>query len=292
MRRNGPTYEELERRCRRAEALLETLRSEKESKNDDGTRELRGNERIYRSLCESMTEGLALHELLRDPSGRPVDYLLLDVNPAFERILGLRRDDVVGRGAREVYGVSEAPFLDLYARVATTGEPLSFEAGYEPMGRVFSVSVFSPGVNRFATMFHDVTDRARAEETLRRSEFLQRALVETIPDLVWLKDPEGVFLSCNPAFERFFGASEAEIVGRTDADFVAPELAEFFREHDRKALEAGGPSINEEWLVFADGGYRGLSRPSRRPCAMSPGGWWACWESPGTSPPAGGPRRR
>jgi PAS domain S-box-containing protein len=90
------------------------------------------------------------------------------------------------------------------------------------------------------------------------SEARLRILVRTIPDLVWLKDPEGVYLSCNPAFERFFGAGEAAIVGKTDYDFVDRELADVFRANDRKAMEAGGPSSNEEWLTFAADGYRGL----------------------------------
>jgi len=59
-------------------------------------------------------------------------------------------------------------------------------------------------------------------------------LINTIPDLVWLKDTEGVYLKCNAAFERFFGAKEEEIVGKTDYDFLAKDLAEFFRAHDKR----------------------------------------------------------
>lgn len=80
-----------------------------------------------------------------------------------------------------------------------------------------------------------------------------QTLVKTLPDLVWLKDTDGVFLTCNTMFERFFGATEAEIVGKTDYDFVDKELADFFRENDRKAMAAGKPTMNEEWITFADG---------------------------------------
>ena len=92
-----------------------------------------------------------------------------------------------------------------------------------------------------------------------------RCLVRTIPDLVWIKDPDGAYLSCNSAFERFFGAKEPEIVGKTDYDFVSKELADFFREHDRKAMRAGKPSVNEEWLTFSDNGYRGLFETIKTP---------------------------
>ena len=83
-------------------------------------------------------------------------------------------------------------------------------------------------------------------------------LVQTIPDLVWLKDKDGVYLLCNTMFERFFGAREADIVGKTDYDFVDRELADSFRERDRNAMEAGKPTSNEEWVTFSDDGHRAL----------------------------------
>ena len=107
---------------------------------------------------------------------------------------------------------------------------------------------------------HDELERRVAERTeaLRESETRLQTLVQTIPDLIWLKDTNGVFLYCNPMFERLYGAAKKDIIGKTDYDFVDRELADFFREHDRKAIAAGMPSRNEEWLTFADGGYRAL----------------------------------
>lgn len=95
------------------------------------------------------------------------------------------------------------------------------------------------------------------QAALTKSETLLRTVVQTIPDPIWLKDPDGIFLACNPTFERFFGASEAEIVGKSDYDFVAREIADSFRTHDLAAIEAGHPRVNEEWLTFAADGYQG-----------------------------------
>lgn len=97
-----------------------------------------------------------------------------------------------------------------------------------------------------------------AERTTGLSEAQRRlkAILDAIPDPVWLKDADGIYLSCNQGFEWFFGAREAEIVGKTDYDFVSHEQAELFREHDRKAMLAGKPSVNEEWLTFASDGIR------------------------------------
>ena len=96
-------------------------------------------------------------------------------------------------------------------------------------------------------------------------------LVNTLPDLIWLKDLDGVYLACNPRFERFFGAKEKDIVGRTDYDFVDKELADFFREHDCKAMEKDEPSRNEEWITYADDGHRELLETLKTPMRDSQG---------------------
>ena len=98
----------------------------------------------------------------------------------------------------------------------------------------------------------------RVRTSFMQSEARLKSLLNTIPDLIWLKDVEGVYLACNPAFERFFGHKETEIVGKTDFDFVDEELALFFRENDRAALLAGVARTNEEWITFAEDGKRAL----------------------------------
>ncbi|MBI1751615.1 MAG: PAS domain-containing protein [Acidobacteria bacterium] len=91
------------------------------------------------------------------------------------------------------------------------------------------------------------------EQTANREARLN-TLIHAIPDLVWLKDPQGVYLGCNRAFERLFGAPEAEIIGKTDYDFVDKELADFFRDQDRKAIAAGATRENKERVTLAETG--------------------------------------
>lgn len=102
----------------------------------------------------------------------------------------------------------------------------------------------------------EIAEHRRGTDQLEESRHFQKTLVKAMPDLVWLKDEHGVYLACNPRFEQFFGASEAEIVGKTDYDFVDRELADFFRDHDRKAMDAGTPSRNEELITFASDGHQ------------------------------------
>lgn len=95
-----------------------------------------------------------------------------------------------------------------------------------------------------------------SHRNLGRSRTWLRALLNTLPDLVWVKDINGMYLFCNPRFARFFGASSQLIVGRTDYDFVDREQADTFRANDRAAMDKGGPSINEETVTFASDGHR------------------------------------
>jgi diguanylate cyclase (GGDEF)-like protein/PAS domain S-box-containing protein len=100
---------------------------------------------------------------------------------------------------------------------------------------------------------------------LEREHAHLQTLIHTLPDLVWLKDSEGVYLSCNRRFEDFFGASGTDIVGKTDYDFVDKDLAYFFRAHDKIAMTKGSPSVNEEWITFANDGHKELLETTRTP---------------------------
>jgi PAS domain S-box-containing protein len=117
----------------------------------------------------------------------------------------------------------------------------------------------------------DVTAIKDLEKQLRKNENQLRTLVQAIPDLIWLKNPEGVYLDCNPKFEQFFGAAQKDIIGKTDYHFVSKELADFFRENDKQAAEAGMPVTNEEWITFADDGHKALMETTKAPILDSDG---------------------
>ena len=102
----------------------------------------------------------------------------------------------------------------------------------------------------------DITKRKEIEIQLVSEQALLNSLIDTLPDLIWLKDTEGVYLRCNNRFEDFFGAPRKEILGKTDYDFVSAELADLFRKHDTIAMNKNGPSINEEEVPFASDGHR------------------------------------
>jgi PAS domain S-box-containing protein len=98
-----------------------------------------------------------------------------------------------------------------------------------------------------------------------------RTLIETLPDLVWLKDSEGVYRACNASFARFLGVDEQSIIGARDADFMDAERAAAARVADAGAVAAGRPTVDEQWLSFATDGYRSLFEIIKTPVHAADG---------------------
>jgi PAS domain S-box-containing protein len=113
--------------------------------------------------------------------------------------------------------------------------------------------------------------RQEAETGWQNSRARLRAMLHSIPDLVWLKDPDGIYLLCNRRFEQFFGAKSSDIVGKSDAEFLSPELVEFFRAHDRRAMARGVPTMNIEEVEFAADGHREILETIKTPIYDSEG---------------------
>jgi PAS domain S-box-containing protein len=130
---------------------------------------LKRTEEKLRSLFNNMSEGFAYHRIVLDPSGRPCDYVFLEVNEAFTRLTGLEADQIIGRRVTEALpGIEKDPvdWIGKYGTVALTGRPLQFESYSDALKRWFSVSAFSPHMGFFACTFADITERKRAEEKI------------------------------------------------------------------------------------------------------------------------------
>lgn len=130
-----------------------------------------------------------------------------------------------------------------------------------PLATVLIGRIISDAISRYRS----IEALKKSGEDLRTSELKIRTIFNTIPDMIWLKDTQGVYLACNTMFERFFGASEKEITGKRDHDFVDAGLADEFREHDRKAMLAGKKTSNEEWITFAATGRQALMDTVKTP---------------------------
>ncbi|ADJ26062.1 signal transduction histidine kinase [Dehalogenimonas lykanthroporepellens BL-DC-9] len=196
---------------------------------------LRENEARLSSLFQSMSEGVALHQLVMNEAGDPVDYRIVDVNPKFEEIIGLKREQVVNRLATDAYGVAAPPYLAQYSRVALSGKPGHLSVYFEPLDKHFDISIAPWGDGGFATIFTDVTEQMRIWETKSRLA----AIVEFSADALIGRGRDGRITSWNRAAEHMLGYSAEEMIGRTNDILIPPDMDNEVPERLREIDETG-----------------------------------------------------
>jgi PAS domain S-box-containing protein len=145
---------------------------------------LRESEERYHALFNNMTEGFALHEMIYDTHGAPCDYRFLDINPAFEHLTGLKREDLIGRTCRQVLSHTESVWITTYGRVTLTGEPAHFERYSAELGRHYEVFAYRHAPGQFAVIFMDISERKRSEDEIRRTrDELEERVTERTKEL-------------------------------------------------------------------------------------------------------------
>ena len=149
---------------------------------------LQESEQRHRLLFERMLDGFALHEIIYDDTGRPVNYRFISVNPAFERMTGLRAADVIGRTVLEVMPETESVWIERYGRVALTGEGVQFEEYSHVLKRHYEVAAFRPKPGQFAVVLMDITKRKQADLELQQANRTLRMISESDHALVHAED--------------------------------------------------------------------------------------------------------
>jgi PAS domain S-box-containing protein len=187
---------------------------------------------------------------------------------------GMTKDEIEGHSAEDIFPLDAQKFFRNDLVIMNTGKPklgiveqVNTVNGDTRWSSTSKIPTYGKNneVIGLIIFVQDITMQKRTQEALCNSESRLHTLIQTIPDLIWLKNEDGVYLSCNTMFERFFGASEVNLVGKTDYDFVERELADSFRKHDNEALKGGKPLTNEELITFADDGHHAYLETVKTP---------------------------
>ena len=179
---------------------------------------LRISEEKYHQLFDQMMDGFALHEIILNNEGKPIDYLILEVNKSYEQITGLKADDIIGKNVREVLPNIEPIWIEKYGKVALDGTPNHFQQFSADLNKTFEVSVFSPVKGRFATIIRDITERKKAEKEIK---MLANAM-KSINECVSITDMNDQIIFVNESFLKTYGYTEDEIIGKNISILHSP----------------------------------------------------------------------
>ena len=124
------------------------------------------SEEHYRQLFTTMLDSFALHEIICDNDGKPVDYVYLEVNPAFERMIDNDAHCIVGKRVSEVFPESYKQWVEMYGDVALTGESIKMDHFCEDLGKHLDIIAYRPRENQFALIVRDITEKKRLEYNL------------------------------------------------------------------------------------------------------------------------------
>ncbi len=189
---------------------------------DDWAKNLGVNEKNFKTFFERMIDGFAYHKIVVDEVGKPVDYVFLEINNVFERMTGLKRDEVLGKKVTDVLkGIEKDPadWIGRYGKVALTCKPIQFENYAEPLGKWFNVTAYCPHKGYFVAIFEDITKRKKAEATVNQQAFM----LENANDAIIGYDLNFKVTFWNKSAEKLYGFKAAEALGKVSTDLFNPQ---------------------------------------------------------------------
>jgi PAS domain S-box-containing protein len=167
----------------------------------------------YQQLFNEMVSGFSVHEMIYDSTGKPTDYKFLSVNPAFEKLTGLKASDIIGKTVRQILPNIEEYWIDTYGRVVKTGIPVSYQNYSEDLGKYYEVVAYSPDKDIFAVVFNDITAREISQNELKK-------IFNLSIDFICIADLDGHFIKVNPTFQIILGYTEEELLSSKITDFI------------------------------------------------------------------------
>jgi len=193
----------------------------------------------FHGMFAAMNVGMAMHELVFDKKGQPIEFRLQEINPAYEKLTGKKSAEVIGKLSRSIYGTDVPPFLKEFSEVALSGRSKSLKSYFAALDKYVDMFIFSPRRGWFAVLFTDISDLMETEEIMKEYEEKWCKVFNSSPACITItRLSDGLLSDANEAALKLFGYSRKELVNRTTIDLGI--WSEHGRERWVEALKRDG----------------------------------------------------
>lgn len=182
------------------------------------------SERQYRDLFDNMTNGFALHEMIYNDAGDPVDYRFLKINHAFEVLTGFDADKMIGHTAKELLPETEQFWIQNFHTVVTSGQSIRVEHFSKEFNKYYEVVAYKAGPNQFAALASDVTEARFIREAAERQANELQSVFDTTGAGLLITNNRGLIINANIALRNLFGYPQAELINKSYLDLVPEEM--------------------------------------------------------------------
>lgn len=212
------------------------------------------NEQDYHDLFFRSREGMCLTEIIRDKQGNPINFRVLAINPSFTQVFHTSPERTIGHTFHELIPNLPTELWNVFVNVSNTGERHEFEQYVARENKWFDVCIFRIGLDRMVGLLFDITKLKQAEldaqqkhEALEHNQALLQTIIKNLPDLIYVKDPEGHLLLANPAMQMVLGQPAEKTLGKTDRQLCSdPHIGMAIMDNDRRVMASGKPQTSEE----------------------------------------------
>jgi len=179
---------------------------------------------------------------------------LLEVNASYCKMVGYTREELLKMSLPDIEAAETLEEIAQHKeKIVAQGYDFFETLHQRKDGKLIDVEVSANYIDveggQIVVFARNITDRKKAEQALMESEGKYRTLVENIPQKIFFKDKNSVYISCNSNFAEDLQLKPAEFSGHTDYDFYPRDLAEKYRADDKRVIESGNTERIEERYI-------------------------------------------
>lgn len=210
----------------------------------------------YKHTISVMPNPYIFIKAIRDENGEPVDCIILDTNKKFMELYNLNKQDLIGKRAIDLFPHMKLLLSATINQVEALPEKeklLTFEYHSKTINRWFLIATHSPEKDYYSFVGNDITYLKESESALKQMQYQQKAILDNIPSIAWLKDRESTLLAVNESYAEKCGVPVIEVIGKTDYDYFPFELATLYVTDDKKVMRSKKRLVTEEPFIGIDG---------------------------------------